>query len=50
MASISDDLSAGALVYHRFPAGKEIQPTKPLATNATGAAYSPGVARLRAHR
>lgn len=45
--SISDDLRAGALSYHRQPKpGKlEIQPTKPLATQRDLAlAYSPGVA------
>src|SRR6187431_2121397 len=46
-SSISDDLRAGALVYHRLPKpGKlEIQPTKPLANQRDLAlAYSPGVA------
>jgi malate dehydrogenase (oxaloacetate-decarboxylating)(NADP+) len=47
MASISDDLRAGALVYHRSPRpGKlEIQATKPLGNQRDLAlAYSPGVA------
>src|SRR4051795_7222866 len=46
-STISDDLRAGALVYHRAPKpGKlEIQPTKPLANQRDLAlAYSPGVA------
>ncbi len=46
-SSFSDDLRAGALVYHRLPRpGKlEIQPTKPLANQRDLAlAYSPGVA------
>jgi malate dehydrogenase (oxaloacetate-decarboxylating)(NADP+) len=46
-SSISDDLRAGALVYHRSPKpGKlEIQPTKPLGNQRDLAlAYSPGVA------
>ena len=46
-SSISDDLRAGALVYHRSPRpGKlEIQPTKPLGNQRDLAlAYSPGVA------
>src|SRR6201995_5857423 len=46
-STISDDLRAGALVYHRLPKpGKlEIQPTKPMATQRDLAlAYSPGVA------
>src|SRR6187431_3443154 len=46
-SSISDDLRAGALVYHRLPKpGKlEIQPTKPLGNQRDLAlAYSPGVA------
>src|SRR5881394_1126126 len=46
-STISDDLRAGALVYHRLPkAGKlEIQPTKPLGNQRDLAlAYSPGVA------
>ena len=46
-SSISDDLRAGALVYHRLPRpGKlEIQPTKPLGNQRDLAlAYSPGVA------
>src|SRR6187549_900283 len=46
-SSFSDDLRAGALVYHRLPKpGKlEIQPTKPLANQRDLAlAYSPGVA------
>src|SRR5881394_3038487 len=46
-STISDDLRAGALVYHRLPkAGKlEIQPTKPLGSQRDLAlAYSPGVA------
>ena len=46
-STISDDLKAGALAYHRFPRpGKlEIQPTKPLANQRDLAlAYSPGVA------
>ncbi len=45
--TISDDLKAGALAYHRLPRpGKlEIQPTKPLANQRDLAlAYSPGVA------
>src|SRR5258707_8783803 len=46
-STISDDLRAGALVYHRMPKpGKlEIQPTKPLGNQRDLAlAYSPGVA------
>jgi malate dehydrogenase (oxaloacetate-decarboxylating)(NADP+) len=46
-STISDDLRAGALVYHRLPKpGKlEIQPTKPLGNQRDLAlAYSPGVA------
>src|SRR5213080_5025433 len=46
-ATISDDLRADALVYHRMPKpGKlEIQPTKPLGNQRDLAlAYSPGVA------
>src|SRR5882724_11118267 len=46
-STISDDLRAGALVYHRLPRpGKlEIQPTKPLVNQRDLAlAYSPGVA------
>jgi malate dehydrogenase (oxaloacetate-decarboxylating)(NADP+) len=46
-STISDDLRAGALVYHRSgkPGKLEIQPTKPLATQRDLAlAYSPGVA------
>src|SRR4249919_2344915 len=46
-STISDDLRAGALVYHRSPKpGKlEIQPTKPLGNQRDLAlAYSPGVA------
>src|SRR5207248_11634841 len=46
-STISDDLRAGALVYHRMPKpGKlEIQPTKPLSNQRDLAlAYSPGVA------
>jgi malate dehydrogenase (oxaloacetate-decarboxylating)(NADP+) len=46
-ASISDDLKASALAYHRSPRpGKlEIQPTKPLGTQRDLAlAYTPGVA------
>ena len=46
-ASISDDLRAAALAYHRHPRpGKlEIQPTKPLGSQRDLAlAYSPGVA------
>src|SRR5213082_1421475 len=46
-STISDDLRASALVYHRLPkAGKlEIQPTKPLGNQRDLAlAYSPGVA------
>ena len=46
-SSISDDLRAGALVYHRTPRpGKlEIQPTKPLGNQRDLAlAYTPGVA------
>ncbi|MBN8920790.1 MAG: NADP-dependent malic enzyme, partial [Rhizobiales bacterium] len=46
-SSISDDLRAGALVYHRSPRpGKlEIQPTKPLGNQRDLAlAYTPGVA------
>ena len=46
-STISDDLRAGALVYHRLPRpGKlEIQPTKPLGNQRDLAlAYSPGVA------
>ena len=46
-STISDDLRAGALVYHRLPKpGKlEIQPTKPLGSQRDLAlAYSPGVA------
>src|SRR6187431_1434012 len=46
-SSISDDLRAGALVYHRSPKpGKiEIQATKPLGNQRDLAlAYSPGVA------
>src|SRR6478672_7541876 len=46
-STISDDLRAGALVYHRVPKpGKlEIQPTKPLGNQRDLAlAYSPGVA------
>src|SRR6188472_4382575 len=46
-STISDDLRAGALVYHRAPRpGKlEIQPTKPLGSQRDLAlAYSPGVA------
>src|SRR2546429_9311724 len=44
-STISDDLRAGALVYHRMPKpGKlEIQPTKPLGNQRDLAlAYSPG--------
>ena len=44
-STISDDLRAGALVYHRSPKpGKlEIQPTKPLGNQRDLAlAYSPG--------
>ncbi|BAT60928.1 NAD-dependent malic enzyme [Variibacter gotjawalensis] len=47
MASISDDLKANALAYHRSPRpGKlEIQATKPLVTqHDLGLAYTPGVA------
>src|SRR2546423_3765850 len=46
-STISDDLRANALVYHRTPKpGKlEIQPTKPLGNQRDLAlAYSPGVA------
>src|SRR5947209_10480565 len=46
-STISDDLRAGALVYHRMPKpGKlEIHPTKPLGNQRDLAlAYSPGVA------
>jgi malate dehydrogenase (oxaloacetate-decarboxylating)(NADP+) len=46
-STISDDLRAAALVYHRSgkPGKLEIQPTKPLATQRDLAlAYSPGVA------
>src|SRR5438045_6880661 len=46
-STISDDLRADALVYHRMPKpGKlEIQPTKPLGNQRDLAlAYSPGVA------
>src|SRR4051795_7012706 len=46
-STISDDLRADALVYHRLPKpGKlEIQPTKPLGNQRDLAlAYSPGVA------
>jgi malate dehydrogenase (oxaloacetate-decarboxylating)(NADP+) len=46
-STISDDLRAAALVYHRTgkPGKLEIQPTKPLATQRDLAlAYSPGVA------
>src|SRR5919206_4436302 len=46
-STISDDLRASALVYHRAPKpGKlEIQPTKPLGSQRDLAlAYSPGVA------
>src|SRR3954469_21190222 len=46
-STISDDLRASALVYHRLPkAGKlEIQPTKPLGNQRDLAlTYSPGVA------
>src|SRR5207237_10164703 len=46
-STISDDLRASALVYHRAPKpGKlEIQPTKPLGNQRDLAlAYSPGVA------
>src|SRR5436189_2853286 len=46
-STISDDLRADALVYHRMPKpGKlEIQPTKPLGNQrALALAYSPGVA------
>src|SRR6266513_3690469 len=46
-STISDDLRASALVYHRMPKpGKlEIQPTKPLGNQHDLAlAYSPGVA------
>src|SRR3954451_21785793 len=46
-STISDDLRAGALVYHRSPKpGKlEIQPTKPLGNQRDlSLAYSPGVA------
>src|SRR5947199_635372 len=46
-STISDDLRAGALVYHRMPKpGKlEIQPTKPLGNQRDLAlAYTPGVA------
>lgn len=46
--SISDDLKASALAYHRSPRpGKlEIQPTKPLGTQRDLAlAYTPGVDR-----
>src|SRR3954465_6204637 len=46
-STISDDLRAGALAYHRSgkPGKLEIQPTKPLATQRDLAlAYSPGVA------
>ncbi len=47
MATMSDDLRSGALVYHRLPKpGKlEIQPTKPLGNQRDLAlAYTPGVA------
>src|SRR5436309_15638782 len=46
-STISDDLRASALVYHRLPKpGKlEIQPTKPLGSQHDPAlAYPPGVA------
>src|ERR1700737_2460917 len=46
-STISDDLRASALIYHRMPKpGKlEIQPTKPLGNQSDLAlAYSPGVA------
>src|SRR5258708_36594862 len=46
-STISDDLRASALIYHRMPKpGKlEIQPTKPLGNQRDLAlAYSPGVA------
>jgi malate dehydrogenase (oxaloacetate-decarboxylating)(NADP+) len=46
-STISDDLRAGALAYHRSgkPGKLEIQPTKPLVTQRDLAlAYSPGVA------
>src|SRR6266702_7883441 len=46
-STISDDLRASALIYHRMPKpGKlEIQPTKPLGTQHDLAlAYTPGVA------
>src|SRR6188472_3262602 len=46
-STISDDLRAGALVYHRLPKpGKlEIQPTKPLGNqHDLSLAYTPGVA------
>ena len=46
-STISDDLRAGALAYHRSgkPGKLEVQPTKPLVTQRDLAlAYSPGVA------